>query len=84
MCSSNASKFVGQRFDDKLSQLPKTGTDVAPNGDAVDGERVFGAALWHSKPDFVSLLTQRFNDLPEEDEMGGDNAAAAYAETSPK
>ena len=49
----------------------------------MDGERVFGAALWHSKPDFVSLLTQRFNDLPEEDEMGGDNAAA-HAETPPK
>ena len=62
-------------MDENRPQMPKAGVDSAPND--ADGERVFGAALWHQKPDFVYLLTQRFNDLPEEEEMGSDRAEAA-------
>ena len=72
--ATGSSKLLDEIAAKSYLQVPAPRTDVGPS--AVDGERVFSAAFWHSKPDYVSLLTQKFNDLPEESEMFNDGVDA--------
>ena len=73
------SNGVGMCSNERESQMLKPGIEGRTEHEA--GERAFSAALWHSKPDFVSLLNQRFSDLPDEADMGNDCAEGTQKES---